>query len=194
MTKRSTLLLTLVFFIGVAVLHAQEEEEPGANLGTPKDMIEFGLHGGYFFVGGDVPSQPGYGAGFHVRKSLDYVFSVRFDGFYGLARGEEGDPVDDDFFEHETTYISGTGYGIISANNLRWNRSTRKTNLYALIGVGGAAFKPRVNVDQRSGDLTDPAFSIAPHVATGAGIAFRLGDRMNIGLEHQVFFSNGLTG
>jgi outer membrane protein OmpA-like peptidoglycan-associated protein len=194
MTKRSTLLLTLVFFIGVAVLHAQEEEEPGANLGTPKDMIEFGLHGGYFFVGGDVPSQPGYGAGFHVRKSLDYVFSVRFDGFYGLARGEEGDPVDDDFFEHETTYISGTGYGIISANNLRWNRSTRKTNLYALIGVGGAAFKPRVNVDQRSGDLTDPAFSIAPHVATGAGIAFRLGDRMNIGLEHQVFFPMGSLG
>lgn len=194
MTKRSTLLLTLLFFIGVAVLHAQEEEASGTDLGTPKDMIEFGLHGGYFFVGGDVPHQPSYGVGFHVRKSLDYVFSVRFDGFYGSACGEEGDPVDDDFFEHETTYIAGTGFGIISANNLRWNKSTRKTNLYALVGVGGAAFKPRVNVDQRSGDLTDPAFSIAPHVATGAGIAFRISDRMNIGLEHQIFFPMGSLG
>ena len=92
----------------------------------------------------------------------------------------EGDPVDDDFFEFETTYISGTGYGVISANNLRWSNSVRKTNLYALVGLGGAAFWPRVNVDQRSGELTDPAVSIEPHLATGAGIAFRLSDRLNI--------------
>lgn len=195
MTKRTTLLLALSLFFGMAVLQAQEEEEEnGTDYGTPKDMIEFGVHAGYFFVGGDVPQQPGYGVGLHARKSLDYVFSLRFDGFYGTARGEEGDPVDDDFFEHKTTYISGTGFGIISANNLRWNKSTRKTNLYALVGVGGAAFKPRVNVDQRSGDLTDPAFSVAPHVATGAGIALRVSDRMNIGLEHQIFFPMGSLG
>lgn len=194
MTKRSTLLLALSLFIGVAVLHAQEEEDSSTDFGTPKDMIELGVHGGYFFVGGDVPQQPGYGVGLHVRKSLDYVFSVRFDGFYGSARGEEGDPVDDDFFEFETTYISGTGYGVISANNLRWSNSVRKTNLYALVGVGGAAFWPRVNVDQRSGELTDPAVSIAPHLATGAGIAFRLSDRLNIGLEHQIFFTLGSFG
>jgi len=194
MTKRSTLLLALSLFIGVTVLHAQEEEESGTDYGTPKDMIEFGVHGGYFFVGGDVAQKPGYGVGLHIRKSLDYVFSIRFDGFYGSARGEEGNPVDDDFFEHETTYISGTGFGIISANNLRWNKSTRKTNLYALVGVGAAAFQPKINVDQRSGDLTDPSFSVLPHVATGAGIAFRLGNRMNIGLEHQVFFPMGSFG
>jgi outer membrane protein OmpA-like peptidoglycan-associated protein len=195
MTKRSTLLLTLFFFIGAAVLHAQEEEASGTDYGTPRDMIEFGVHGGYLFVGGDVPQEPGYGVGLHIRKSLDYVFSIRVDGFYGSARGEENQLNDENYHKFETTYISGTAFGVISANNLKWNKSTRKMNLYALIGGGGAMFRPRVNLSPRTEDLNDPDFSdILPHLATGAGIAFRISDRMNIGLEHQIFFPLGSLG
>jgi outer membrane protein OmpA-like peptidoglycan-associated protein len=53
----------------------------------PKDMWELGVHGGYLQYAGDVNSQPGYGFGLHVRKSMGYVFSVRLNAMYGVAYG-----------------------------------------------------------------------------------------------------------
>lgn len=194
MTKRSTLLLALTLFLGTAALHAQEEESEGSDYGTPKDMIEFGIAGGYVFVGGDVTQKPGYGVGLHVRKSLDYVFSLRFDGFYGSARGESGSVADQSLRKFETTYISGTGFGIISANSLRWNKSARKTNLYAMVGVGASYFNPQTNIRPGSDMLDDGSYLFTPHMAAGAGVAFRISRRMNIGIEQQVTFPLGSVG
>ena len=53
----------------------------------PKDMWELGIHGGYLQYAGDVNTQPGYGFGLHVRKSLGYVFSLRGNFIYGVAYG-----------------------------------------------------------------------------------------------------------
>jgi outer membrane protein OmpA-like peptidoglycan-associated protein/opacity protein-like surface antigen len=53
----------------------------------PKDMWELGVHAGYLQYAGDVNSQPGYGFGLHIRKSLGYVFSVRGNFMYGVAYG-----------------------------------------------------------------------------------------------------------
>jgi outer membrane protein OmpA-like peptidoglycan-associated protein len=172
----------------------QAQEDTGNNYGTPKDMIEVGIGGGYAFVAGDVTQSPGYGVGLHIRKSLDYVFSLRFDGFYGTLQGEETLAVDN-VRRFETTYIAGTGYGVISANSLRWNNSVRKVNLFAMIGVGGSYFK----ADSQSGGRTpaddsfpdEGEFGFAPHIAGGAGLAFRISPRINIGLDHQAFFVFG---
>lgn len=46
-------------------------------------MFEFGLRPSYVTVAGDVNSTGGYGVGAHIRKSLDHMFSLRLDGFYG---------------------------------------------------------------------------------------------------------------
>jgi OmpA-OmpF porin, OOP family len=190
MTKHTTLLLAMSLFLGLsASLSAQKQS---SNFATPRDMIEVGIQGGHLFISGDVNQQPGYGVGLHIRKSLDYVFSLRLDGFYGRAFGEEGSiQAPSTYRKFETTYMAGTAFGVISANSLRWNQSVRKTNLYAMIGLGGSYFntikEEFVNVEtDRQPTSTDLGFNFAPHLAGGAGVNFRISPRMNFGLEHQV--------
>lgn len=189
MTKRTTLLLTMALFLGLAgSLQAQKQN---SGFATPKDMFEVGAQGGHLFISGDVNSKPGYGAGLHIRKSLDYVFSLRFDGLYGMAFGEEGSVEASNYREFETTYMAGTAFGVISANSLRWNQSVRKVNLYAMVGAGGSYFKAARRDDPKR-PLSDPGFEFAPHFGGGVGVDFRLSPRMNVGLEHQtlVLFSS----
>ncbi len=60
----------------------------------PKNSWEFGIHGGHFFISGDVDRvlPAGFGAGIHVRKALNYVMSLRGSFFYGKAMGFESQP------------------------------------------------------------------------------------------------------
>jgi OmpA-OmpF porin, OOP family len=53
----------------------------------PRDMWELGVNGGYYEILSAIPSQPGYGLGVSLRKSLGYVFSVRGEFNYGEAKG-----------------------------------------------------------------------------------------------------------
>lgn len=193
MTKRTTLLLALALSVaGLANLQAQDSG--ATDYPTPKDMLEFGIGGGYAFIAGDVTHTPSYGVGLHFRKSLDYVFSLRFDGFYGQPMGEQTIS-EQQVRRFETTYIAGTGFGVISANSLNWNKSVRKTNLYAMIGVGGSYFKADSQSDGRKpvdGSFPDEGeFGFSPHIAGGVGVAFRISKRMNIALEHQAFYVFG---
>ena len=183
MTKRSTLLFAVALLVGFGSLKAQNA--------TPKNMIEVGVNAGHFFISGDLPYQPGYGAGLHLRKSLDYVFSIRGDAFYGLASGTEGAPETNNYREFETTYMAGTFYGVISANSLRFNQSVRKVNLYAMIGLGASYFKTDRALTNNSRQLTEGSYELAPHLAGGAGFAFRISPRINVGLEHQIFTAFG---
>ncbi len=75
----------------------------------PKHMWELGIHGGHFFIDGDVdPTIPGgYGAGLHLRKALTYFTSVRFEAFYGSATGLEPQP-----WRHRSY-----GGGLVESNN-----------------------------------------------------------------------------
>lgn len=55
----------------------------------PKNAWELGVHFGHFFIDGDVDRTipGGYGLGLHLRKAIHYVFSLRGDFFYGVAKG-----------------------------------------------------------------------------------------------------------
>lgn len=55
----------------------------------PKDMWEIGLEGGYLLVSGDIPVQPGWGFGGHIRKSFGYLFSLQGSFMAGTAYGEQ---------------------------------------------------------------------------------------------------------
>ncbi|MEL6124140.1 MAG: OmpA family protein [Bacteroidota bacterium] len=60
----------------------------------PKHMWELGVHGGHFFIDGDVDRRlpGGYGVGLHLRRALTYFTSIRFDAFYGQSTGIEKQP------------------------------------------------------------------------------------------------------
>lgn len=131
----------------------------------PKNMWELGLHGGRFQVVGDVPTSvlfPGWGAGLHLRKAINYALSVRVDGFYGITKG-----FDDRFspasviaqeqliglgadrtgmyrnFQSKTFY--GAVEGILNIGNILFHKERNKWNTYLGLGVGYSAVDTRVS-------------------------------------------------
>lgn len=160
----------------------------------PKDMWEVGLHAGTMLISGDLDLQPGYGGGIHIRKSLDYVFSLRVDGLYGVVDASRT-AVGNVPWEAQTNWIGGTAYGVISLNSLKWDRPTRRTNLFVMAGGGANYFSTDFTDGQRNGRgeliQKEVAAEIAPHVGVGGGINYRLSPRINIGLEAQGNFVFG---
>ena len=75
----------------------------------PKHMWEVGLHGGHFFIDGDVDTKipGGLGYGLHFRKALTYFTSIRFDFFGGSTSGLEKQPWRNKTF----------GGGLVESNN-----------------------------------------------------------------------------
>lgn len=133
----------------------------------PKDMWEFGLHGGHFFIDGDVDRRipGGFGLGGHLRKSFNYITSIRFDAFYGQARGLETQPwknrsvggglVESNeqfngwdaynpatggeaawFPSYKTTYIYGAAQLVFNIGNILFHQERNRWNTYVALGVG----------------------------------------------------------
>jgi len=133
----------------------------------PKNMWEIGLHGGHFFIDGDVDRKipGGFGLGGHLRKSLNYITSIRFDAFYGQAKGLETQPwrnrsvggglVENNdqfsgwsnydpttggaeawFPSYKTTYIYGAAQLVFNIGNILFHEERNKWNTYVAVGVG----------------------------------------------------------
>ncbi len=175
---RKHIFFTLISFtLFCQGLHAQEENStPEFGLATPPSMWEIGVHGGYFFIAGDVPQDPGFGTGLHIRKATDYFFSLRMDLFYGQSKGSDNNR------EFTNTLYSSSMLGVFNLNSMRYDKSVRNAHIYGLIGGGVNNFTTDYIDGRVSGTIPE---EIAPHGTFGAGIAFRLGKRVNIGLEHQ---------
>ena len=206
-------ILALVLLIGTsATLTAQEDTSPtveeqmeetkkvkepkmkkekAAKAERPADMLEFGITPAYMFVAGDVNAEGGYGASVHFRKALDYVFSLRLDGMFGNMKGSnDATTVTNRRFENQ--YMSGTGLAVMTLNNFRFDRSQKKVNYYVMAGAGANFFDVTYNsedINDRGDKKIDREFS--SHAAAGAGITFRLGSRVNIGLEYQAHIPFG---
>lgn len=149
---------------------------------TPKDVFEFGVHGGMMFITGDVSPEMNFGGGIHIRKSLDYIFSIRADFLYGQATGKD----ESNFRDFTNNWNSGTLLGILSLNAVRFDKDVRRFNYYVLAGGGVNFFETNYKVDQRDpGQFGTIENEMATHVTLGAGLAIRLGPRFNISVEHQ---------
>ena len=157
---------------------SQDAGSPPPYRPTPAHMWEFGLHAGTALSFGDIEFTPNWGAGFHLRRAIDYVFSVRGEAFYGKLK--QKDMVNG---TSESTVQSGSLQMLVSINNLVWNNvPRRKTNLYAFIGGGLTRFEVDA-IQVISSDLHSISPTVQTHLDGGVGIAFRLSDRFNIGLE-----------
>ena len=205
LSKLFTLIFILVSFIGFA------QNESVASLSgvqaTPKDGSEFGIHGGYFFSQGDLAVNPGFGGGIHYRKALDYVFSIRLDGFYGIANGstidKDGnsightaiftDPTDPQrIYSYQTTYLSGGIQGVMSLNNLRWDSGLRKINTYFFAGASGTQVTTALTAEDGSGVTAEDVYlagrktgNFVGAVDGGFGIGFKVSPKFNIGFEYK---------
>ncbi len=159
----------------------------GGYTATPPDMWEVGIHVGPMLGFTDIQYSPSIGGGFHVRRALDYVFSLRFDALYGTYKGSDADG------SHTTDYMSGALQLLMSVNNLKWNGvSKRRSNLYIFFGMGGNTFK----VSNVTGNAIAIGYRPMYHIEAGAGASVRVTDRFNIGadLKGAVFVGAGARG
>lgn len=144
---------------------------------TPPHMWEVGLHGGAMLSLGDVDYSMALGGGIHVRRALDYVFSLRAEALTGQFKG------DDIEGSHTTDFKSGSLQLLMSLNNLVWNSDAKRMfNMYLLLGGGMNSFST-----SGSGSLQSVDASWVSQLEAGGGIAFRVTDRLNIGLESKLF-------
>ena len=83
----------------------------------------------------------------------------------------------------ESTIQTGSLQVLASINNLVWNNvQHRKTNIYAFAGGGVNRFEVSIT-KAISTDLKSVAPTVQTHFDGGLGIAFRLSNRFNLGLE-----------
>jgi outer membrane protein OmpA-like peptidoglycan-associated protein len=145
----------------------------------PKSMWELGLNAGYSFISGDVeaPAFAGYGFGLHLRKSISYVFSLRFEGVYTSSKGFDARFMDGSTLRAErtfqqngnnqgttSTYLeSDNGIhrnyktnnlffsveGVVNIGNILFHKERNKWGLYGVVGVGLNI--PDVNIDLLNG-------------------------------------------
>lgn len=179
--KKRTIFFFLILGLSLS-LSAQSSKKKSKY--TPASMWEVGANGGYLFVAGDVPQQPGFGTGLSIRKATDYIFSLRMDILAGQAKGENtGSPAR----RFTNNWLSGTLFGIIGINSFRWDTKVKKLNLYGMVGAGANNFMAEVT-DEVQGRLPfEFDAGMSPHVAVGAGMAYRVSSRFNVGLEYQAF-------
>lgn len=185
--KNYLLLFQLLWFCSTAI--GQDANATSASV-APNNVYkdnswEAGVHAGHFFTAGNVDFIPGYSAGIHVRRALDYVFSLRFDLMYGSAKGEDAGNTR----SFENKWFSGSLQGLVSLNNLKWALGERKTNFYLLLGTGLNTFS--VDFQKEGENLGAVKEKMAMHTEIGTGISFRINSQINLGLEHKALFVMG---
>src|SRR5687767_202448 len=126
MTRLFYVLLSSLPFLPLTIINAQTEVEaapvitdemtsdPERNAAwrtgqsvysaKPKNMWELGIHAGPAFVSGDVeaPFPAGYGFGLHIRKAINYTFSLRAEAMYQSSKGYDARPAS--AFQSERVY------------------------------------------------------------------------------------------
>jgi len=131
----------------------------------PRNQWELGVKAGIFTVFGDVRGRfPGFGAGVHVRKALGYVFSLRGDFGYGVAKGLNWQPSHNIiknpawsayytgstvnssvFYNYKTSVFDMSLQAVASLNNIRFHKATTKFNPYLFAGLGLMVYDTKID-------------------------------------------------
>jgi OmpA-OmpF porin, OOP family len=216
MTRKGNQFFAAVFLFILSISANAQTAQSKYAIFAPNDKAEFGIKAGASYLVGDLESKFGIGVGAHIRKALDYTFSLRGDVNFQLPSGNTptgvqwvygGDAIknlnaDDPrrIDKYNTTTAAGAVNVVISLNNGRWDGGTRWLNPYVFGGVGASYIKTTVNVTQvvratpgfttGSQEFQIPGTrntsNIAPHVEAGAGVAIRINDKMNFALEQKM--------
>ncbi|MEO6814121.1 MAG: OmpA family protein [Ginsengibacter sp.] len=214
----------------------------------PRNEMEFGISGGSFNIFGDVtPKIPTAGFGVHFRKALGYVFSLRLQYTYGVAKGLDWKPSNG--FGSNSAWV-GAGYnpatenvyynyrshvqdltlqGIFTLNNIRFHKQKTGMVIYGGIGGGimiydtkinalngtakynfasisGSGYTNRKDIRKQLKSMMDNTYetdaqnqgnrrpklfgqTLRPTGTLLAGIAFKLGKRVNLAIEDRLSFA-----
>lgn len=182
----------------------------------PNSQWEFGVAAGVSQIIGDVNGKIGFGGGLSLRKAISHVFSIR--GSY-IGSFDFSNPSGYQELIGRREYRSKTHQGsidlIASVNSINHYRGNPKVDIYGLIGSDliMTQVQQKVNGDwhnfyatgipnSKSGTLGTVLGYEAPNgrkgwtllhgISVGGGVAFKVNDRWNIGLEQR--FTAASTG
>lgn len=225
----------------------------------PKDMWELGVNLGHSFVSGDVETllPAGFGAGLHVRRAINYIFSVRGGVNYYTARGLDARPTGMSTLRREKIFTQNNlrgRFGDVSAVHRNYKTKIWGGSVEAVVNIGNILFHspdPKWNINfsgglgfnsptttvnlfdgqsnynwnsviqgldlhsksdrktarDRISNMLDGSWetkggvnntiralgddkTIYPTLLGSIGVARKINDRMNIGLNHQIVFSD----
>ncbi len=207
MTRKFTILLVLL--CGVFVYGNAQDDSSLKITSKPNDMWELGIHVGHTALTGDVDWNSDFGIGLHLRKALDYTFSVRLDAGYYRMNGEEDATIrrveggvygfgNDWLPVYNSSLISGDVAILASLNSMKVGRKG-KINPYIFLGLGVASMSINAEDNDTDGefevsdDRFDDSFGVSPYGTTGFGLGFKIGDKLSLSLEHKLamFFGRG---
>ncbi|MDQ6845170.1 MAG: OmpA family protein [Bacteroidota bacterium] len=213
----------------------------------PRSEFEFGISAGMFSVSSDVSAKlPTVGFSAHVRKALGYIFSMRLQYVYGVAKGLNWKPSfgysnnpawsaysvanqDPVYYNYRAHVQDLSLQGIFTLNNIRFHKQKTGMVLYGGIGFGATIYNTKVQTTNSSGQplnfrsitgsgykdrkkirdelktlLKDAPYrdaennrannptigdnTLKPSGTVLAGIAFKLGKRVNLALEDRFTF------
>ena len=202
----------------------------------PRSEMEFGISGGMFSISGDVPAKlPTPGFAVHFRKALGYVFSLRLQYLYGVAKGQDWKPslgysnnpawngyTGPVYYNYRTHLQDLSLQGLFTLNNIRFHKQKTGMVLYGGVGAGltiydtkinamngstpynfsqitGSGYSNRKDILKQLKSMMDKSYetdadqtkstarlfgqTLRPSASVIAGIAFKLGKRVNLALE-----------
>lgn len=196
MKTRSTLIALAAMLVVGFGTQANAQDDAAQLSYTPKHMWEVGLHGGFAFNSGDLDIAPGFGAGVHVRRAFDHIFSIRIDGQY-VAVNSDAPSAAYPFSEFQGTSLGGSAQAVVTLNNFKFDKPVRKINLYAFAGPGAGLLSLKGTPTGGGAEVdiieTRNLTSIGFNAVAGGGISLRVSPKFNIGLEHKVIVPFGKT-
>lgn len=157
----------------------------------PKNAWELGVHAGHFFIDGDVDRNipGGFGIGVHLRKAIHYVFSIRGEFTYAVAKGMDpqlwthgsrgGGLVESVFSpyanqsgwfpSHKTNYGFVALQGVLNIGNILFHKDRNKWNWYMAIGAGLSSHKTSLDLLDSNGNPYSNLASLQGNFDTRAG-------------------------
>jgi len=205
MTRKIILFVLLLVTSLSYESNAQETRDFKAK--SNNNQWELGLHLGHTAITGDVDWNSSFGVGLHARKALDHIFSVRLDVGYQSFKGEEeenrrevdaanyADAANPGAFGsdwlpvYESSMIGGDLQMVMSLNQFKLKKK-KKINPYIFVGGGVGSISVTAIDEGREFDVVDRGFDdewdISAYMTGGAGLGFRLSDKISLSIEHKL--------
>jgi outer membrane protein OmpA-like peptidoglycan-associated protein len=129
----------------------------------PRNEVEIGMSGGMFSESSDVSAKiPTVGFGVHIRKALGYVFSLRLQYVYGVAKGLNWKPsfgyknnpawalynsaaLVPVYYNYRSHVQDLSLQGIFTLNNVRFHKQKTGFVLYGGVGFGATIYNTKIN-------------------------------------------------
>jgi len=218
-TLKKTAALSIVSLMAAATVNAQSSDSTksastsakifggsgqyntwtlGLNVGATSNMAVIGGVNNFSTL--DI----GLGGFLSLRKQVAHSFGIEGDFGVGQVKGTSSYPVLGTYatfpvYGFSTTYYSTGLLGVINVATVDFLRRENSVNFFVSLGYGLAAYAPKVTAangtvtdwKDKAGDNHDKTYVKEAYIPVGAGVKFKVSDRVAFNLGYTMHFVDG---